>query len=247
MGKSTAVTGLKFAQPTGQPLLISGTPGQLQGRLAIVNESPKKYTFRSAPFQSDRLLGAGRGELTEVKVISRIQAHQSGVLYFDIPIDPATPAGRYEASIQVGDQHQPIQVQVFEEVALHVLPDSVTLISDGELSFDREFMVENRGNVTLSLGSRSDARLFESGGPTGFQLTEKLNACAPEEESPCIVSLMYKDKDVTLQPGEQRIVAATVKIPGDLRPYRHYRADLQLLTAHIELNLYMRGASPVVR
>lgn len=244
MGRSTTVAGLKFAKISTQPPLVSGTPGALRGALAVVNESANKYTFRSAPFKSDTLLGPDKGELTELRVVSRIQPHQAGVLYFDIPIDPATPAGSYEASIQVGDQHQPIQVQVFEEVALHVAPESVTLISDGDLSFKREFMVENRGNVTLTLGSRSEARLFEADSPAGFQLKERQGACAPDDGDPCVVTLLHED--VTLKPGEQRIIEGTLQFPKALRPHRHYHADLELLTAHIDLHLYTREAPPPV-
>jgi len=246
MGRSTNVADLKLAQKTTQPLIVSGTPGALRGHIAIVNESESKYTFRSAPFKSDKLLGTDRGELTELRVASRIQPRQTGELYFDIPIDPATPAGRYEASIQVGEEHQSIQVQVFEEVALHVAPDSVILISQDNPSFKREFLVENRGNVTLSLGSRSEARLFEADGSSGFPLKEKQSACSVDDndEPACIVSLLHED--VTLQPGEQGMIEVAIAFPSGLRPHRHYCASVELLTAQIDLHLYTREASPPV-
>lgn len=245
MGRSTAVAGLRFTQKPAHPLLVCGTPGELRGELSISNESATKQTLKTMPFSSDKLFGAGRDVLKELKIATRIQPNQAGTLYFDIPIDPATPAGCYEATIQVGEEHQPLKVQVFEEIALYATPDEITLISHGERRFEREFAIENRGNVALALGSRSETTLFATDGSSGLLLIEKKSGCHAADDNsdeaqspPCIVTLLHEN--VTLKPGEKRIIKGTIEIPGNLKPYRHYHASLELLTAQIDLHLYTR-------
>lgn len=255
MGRSTSVTNLKLVQKSAQPLLVSGTPGKLRGHLAIINDSASKFTFSSIPFKSDKLLGSGRAELSELKIAARFHPHQAGTLYFEIPIDSSTPAGHYEANIQVGDEYQPIQVHVFEEIALNVEPGNITLISHGESRFEHELMFENRGNVALPLGSRSEAQLFEVCGPPGILIKERKSACDSVDDNvagrssdnsrvpSCVVKLLHED--VTLKPGERRIINGVFEVPGELKPYRHYHADMEILTAHIDLNLYTREMSRI--
>ncbi|MBL3591570.1 MAG: hypothetical protein JMN24_17570 [gamma proteobacterium endosymbiont of Lamellibrachia anaximandri] len=257
MGISTTVTGLKFAHKTQKPITIHGTPGRLQGSLSVINKSESKLTLRSMPIKASKLRGKDQDKLSELRLTARVYPQQTGVLRFNIPVDPTTPAGIYDASLQVGGESQSLRIQIHEHMALSAIPTTLSFVTTGECSFTRDISLENRGNTTIMLGGRDEALLKDVQKRESL-LSNELQRLEPDQlkgkstgdVAAALLQSVYHQKadvialvmeDATLQPGEQQTIKGTFTLPETLQPFKHYSADMDILSARIKVDVYTRG------
>jgi hypothetical protein len=261
MGRSANISGLKLIHEQNKPILMHGLGGRLLGSLILKNETETKLTLKSMPIQVPRLRGEGGEPLTEVRLFGRLYPTQQGRVDFELPIDPSTPSGTYEATVQIGEQTYPVQIRVGENVELDVQPDSLILDIKDQRSFERELAFTNIGNVAIPLGEKWIAALQTQQG-IETQMVESLKElcehkkegeddpsksegslmkmlCALSKRQPGPVILFLED--VTLEPGETRLIKATLRLPDDMQPHRHYFAEIDLFSASILLDVYTRS------
>jgi hypothetical protein len=266
MGKSTNIAGLKLIHDHEKPIFIRGTPDRLQATLQMKNDSESKMTLKSMPIQASKLRSESREPLNEVRVFGRLYPHQQGKVQIEFPIDPTTPPGTYEGTVQVGEQIQAAQIDIDEYFELDVEPDTVTLHIDKTLKFERDFVFTNLGNVAITLGNKFTVPLKTGGGLeyllqmglrevcTGKkhkqydplhdrkgsrkpELSELLCSIADLTAAPARISW----ENVNLESGETRVVKGSIELPGNMQPNHRYVAELELYSASIILDIYTRG------
>ncbi len=258
MGRPANIQGLKLIHDPQQPILIYGSPGRVQGTLTIQNDSDTKLTVRSIPIQAPKLRSQTLEPLQEIRIFSRMYPSQQSRVTLDFPIDPSTPPGTYPATVQIGDQSQPVQIRISESIELEVEPDNVTVSAQDPKRFEREFVVTNVGNVPMSVGEKWVAALQV---PEGIesQVVQRMKAlcqkkqdegtasreegssvqellCLVASQQPGPVTLTWKN--LTLAPGETQVMKGVIELPDGLQPHRHYFAEFELFSASLLVDIY---------
>lgn len=257
MGRSANIQGLKLIHDPQQPILIYGSPGRVQGSLTLQNDSETKLTVRSIPIQAPKLRSRTLEPLQEVRIFSRMYPSQQSRVTLDFPIDPSTPPGTYQATVQIGDQSQPVQIRISENVELEVEPDTVTVSVQDQKRFEREFVVTNVGNAPVSVGEKWIAALQS---PEGIesQLVQSMKAicqkkqdertpsreegaaqdlcCLVASQQPGPVTLTWNN--LTLAPGEAKVLKGSIELPDGMQPHRHYFAEFELFSTSILVDIY---------
>jgi hypothetical protein len=249
MVTQTRPPGLTLVHQQNEPIVFSGPPGRVTGTLNLLNTSNEKLKLTTVRLDAPMLTGAARQPLGELRIAARIYPNQQGAVPVTLPLDPCTAPGSYTAHIRVGDHIQSVVIHVTEHVDLHVEPDGVAINTDGERKFTREFVVENAGNVALPLGDKCFAPLLDSLGLSGvihkglkgacdrkFEETMHSLLCAWSNQQVGLVSLSRDN--VTLKPGEKRVMKGAFELPDDIQSYRHFVADFELFNAAIHLDVY---------
>ncbi|HEX4136315.1 MAG TPA: hypothetical protein VHY84_17000 [Bryobacteraceae bacterium] len=240
--------GIEFAGASDSRLIFSGPPGRLQGVIRLTNPTASKQTLRSLTVNADQLTGAAGLPLAEIPMLARLNAGQQAAIRSTIALDAHTPPGSYPLTITVGSRAIPASAFVTEVVDFRIQPDEVTILAGADSTYEREFVIENAGNVPLPLGERCEAPLVDSIDlPTamlvGLHKAAKLDAKGQveswlrewgEREGGMLVVLR---DPIILGPGQKMTAKARFQLP-ELRPFRNYQATLQLYNGSLSVSIY---------
>jgi hypothetical protein len=245
----TSVSALRLAHADDEPVVFYGPPARLRGTLRLHNGSSEKVKLNAATLDLPNLRGPARQPLGQLPLVGRVYPNQQARVPVVLNLDPGTPPGTYEGTVGVGTQRQRVRVHVTEEVGLQVQPTSVSLFTEGDLIFPREFVVENTGNVPLRLGSECIVPLVDTsellvgirrglrGACEAEEVEDVLKSILCEWSRQQVGTLSVQREDITLKPGETRPLTIAFTLPQDLQRFRRYVADLPLYTAslHVEV------------
>lgn len=267
MGKSTNIPGLKLIHDQQKPIFIHGMLGHLQGTLNLLNDSESKVTLKTMPVQAPKLRSMTLEPINEARLFGRLYPNQQGSVPFELLIDPYTPPGTYEATVQVGEKSQTAQIIISENIELDVEPDAITLNVVKDRTFTREFIFTNVGNVATSVGGDWRTALRSQQGMDAElvqllqEITEKKKKVSSKkgnkdnatDDEYSLTSLLYElsskcpgpatvsFENIILEPGETRVVKATIDLPDNMQTNMHYTTELDLYSANIQLNVYNRS------
>jgi hypothetical protein len=245
----TPVSALRLAHAEDEPVVFYGPPGRLRGTLRLHNGSSEKVKLPAAALDLPNLRGPARQPLAQLPLLGRVYPNQQAQVPVVLNLDPSTPPGTYEGTVEVGAHRRRVRVHVTEEVGLRVQPTSVSIFTEGELVFPRDFVVENAGNVPLRLGSECVVPLVDTAELLVGVRRGLRGACEAAEAADVIKSILcewsrqqvgtlsVKREDITLKPGETRPLRITFTVPQDLQRFRRYVADLPLYTASLHLEV----------
>lgn len=244
-----------LAESAETPVVFCGGPRSLRGMLRIENTSSEKLKLKAARLHSEQLKGPALRPLSEVQLGARLAPGQQAVVPAVLEVDASTPPGIYEAEIDIDGRRQKLEAHVSAVVDFSIQPDNVTIIAGKQREFEREFDIENLGNVSLSLGERCEAPLVTSIGVleafrTGLKkamkgdLKEKLEAMLNEFAAQQIGNLVVTREKITLQPGEKRRAKARFELPPDIESFRHYQTVLELYNASMTVDVYTTSNAP---
>lgn len=230
-------------------VVFSGPPQRLRGHFRLVNPSGQKLKLTSLPIETEGLMGSARLPLRSVSVGARLSPGEQALIPGTLQLDPQTPPGSYQFSVNINGQSIPATAHVTDVVDFRMEPASVTLLVGAETSFERTFVIENAGNVPLPLGERCEAPLIdsidlESAMLTGLhealedELKLKLDAWLNEWGRRSGGMLAIVRDPIILRPGQKITAKATFELPEDLKPFRCYHADLQLYNATVSVDIY---------
>jgi hypothetical protein len=240
---------LRLEHAEDEPIVFYGPPARLRGTLRLHNRSSEKLKLPAVALDLPKLRGPALQPLGQLPMLARVYPNQQVRVPAVLNLDPSTPPGTYEGSLQIGDRRHPVRVHVTEQVDLRVQPTSVSLFTEGELVFPRDFVVENAGNVPLRLGHECIIPIGDAAELHAAVRQGLLGACEAKEAEDVIKSILcawsqqqvgtvsVKRDDITLEPGETRPLTLTFSVPDDLKPFRRYVADLPLYTASLHLEV----------
>lgn len=230
-------------------VVFSGPPKRLRGHFRLVNPGTEKLKLTSVLIETDGLLGPARLPVRTVSIGARLGPGEQGLVPGTIQLDPHTPPGSYEFSVNIAGQSIQATAHVTDVVDFRMEPASVTLLVGAETSFERTFVIENAGNVPLPLGERCEAPLtdsidLESTMLLGLhealedELKLKVDAWLNEWGRRSGGMLAIVREPIILRPGQKISAKATFEVPAGLKPFRSYHANLQLYNATVSVDIY---------
>jgi hypothetical protein len=250
MAEQSQVHPLILAHTEDEPLVFWGPPGQVHGDVRLHNTSDEKVKLYTLELDTPPdIRGRGGEPLRHVQLLARILPQQRTSVPALLDVHPTTPPGTYKASVRLGNRRRAVVVHVTEKIDLQSEPSSVSFHTEGELVFQREFVVHNAGNVPLRLGPKCLAPLTDSM-ELQIALRHGLEEVHNEKEADVLRAFLrglarqqvgnvsITREDVTLQPGETRAGPITFTFPDNLQSFRRYGANLALYNASLHLEIY---------
>lgn len=250
LSKDSALT---FGHSKAEPIVFSGPPARLRGTIRVRNGSGDKVKLSSLPLRRAAVTAAAAQPALAISLAARVYPNQDVRLPATVALDPTTPPGTYEGSVDLGNGEQPVRMYVVEHVDLRVEPQQVFIFSDGDLVFERQFVAENAGNVPLVLGNQcvvplGDLTDFKTAVRHGLKgacdakaSDDVLKAffCAWAQQQ--VGDLSITREPITLAPGETRAVTVKFQLPEDIRRFRRYVVQLPLYTATVQVEIVTGG------
>jgi hypothetical protein len=241
--------GVHLAGPDDLRLRFSGPPRALAGTIPLINTASQKQKIRSLAVNSDKLLGAASLPLREIPFYARLHGGEQLNIPARLVVHPQTPPGTYDLELTVGARTLPATVYVTEVVDLRVQPREVTILTGSASSYTRKFSIENAGNVPLPLGAQCECPLFEpvdlvSSMLIGLHKADKASAESlvkgflTEWSDLSAGALIVKREPMILGPGQKAVVDVEFHLPPELKPHRHYHANLQFYNAVGSVEIY---------
>jgi hypothetical protein len=242
-------SGIQFADPPDTPLVFSGPPQRLTGTIPLINTSKDKQKLRSLTVTASSLKGPAHLPIQEVPFSARLYPGEQAAVPGIISLASKTAPGTYQIEVTVGDKSLPATVHVTEVVDLFIDPTEVTILAGSAPSYTRQFVVENQGNTDLPLGAQCESPLFDS-----FDLASSLVIGLHKADKSSVNemvrsfltewgdlqagTLVIKRKPMVLRPGQRAVMEVEFVLPSELKPYRHYHANLQLYNAFLNVDIY---------
>lgn len=249
MGAAAPELAIQLAATGESPLFFSGPPQALAGSIPLINTGAEKEKIRSVGVNAESLKGPASLPLTQIPFYAKLHPGQQANVSGMLALDPTTRPGKYDFEITVAGRSLPATAQVAEVVDLRITPAKVTILAGAEMTYTRQFVVENAGNVDLPTGAKCEALIFDSFDLvstllTGLHKADKtsvetmakgfLNEWSTLEVGTLTISRM----PVTIHPGEKITVDVDFEMPAGLKPLRHYFANLQLYNATLGVDIY---------
>jgi len=244
------VTDLRLEHGEDEPIVFYGPPTRLRGTLRLHNRSTEKLKLPMVALDLPKLRGPAKQPLDVLPMFGRVYANQQTRVPAVLNLDPSTPPGTYDGSLQIAGRRQPVRLHVTERIDLRFEPTDVSLFTEGTLVFTRDFVAENAGNVPLRLGEECVVPLGDTADLQAAVRRGLRGACDAEKKSEDVIksllcawsqqqvgTVSIKREDITLQPGETRPATVTFSIPDDLQPFRRYVTHLPLYNAALRLEV----------
>jgi hypothetical protein len=214
-----------------------------------VNQTAEKVKLRSMGINASKLLGAARLPLNEIAFTARLAPGEQVNVQSTIGIDPQTPPGVYPMQLMIGGNSVEAVAHVTEVVDLRIQPDEITLLAGKDLVYEREFVIENAGNVPLPSGERCEAPLLDSmdlitsmlvglSHARGEENKKQVQSWLSEWGQLAVGTLTVVREPMILAPGQKIAITARFELPPNLAPLRHYRASLQIYNATVAIDIY---------
>jgi hypothetical protein len=180
-------------------------------------------------------------------------------------LDPLTPPGRYEGSVEIAGVSRPLEIDIVEDIKLAIRPAPLILdISSGCVQ-QRVAAFENRGNAPLQIDVSGEYALGEEtpipareettpgGGAEVFDVFLNLGR-RPALQQVGTIGLAMPQGPFRLPAGETRAALIELTVPEELSPtLRHrafvpiYNADLEIMVIRAAKQTPMRSTQPKTR
>lgn len=236
--------------PADRTVAVSGSPAGLRLPLVLRNATPGVVHVAEVSLADVRRVGGGPPlRLDPVPIAINIAADGVARTQLRLRLDPATPPGRYEGRIALGDQSRTVAIEVLAEAKLSVRPEP--LVVDVAAGLKQLLMVsaENRGNIPLTIDLAGDYSVGEEvpiaqgpavSGRTADRLAALLDQITGRGAAPTLVSFGTAQLDQpggarVVAPGEAQVVAVTLALPKGLAPSARYHLFAPLYAASLHL------------
>jgi hypothetical protein len=240
---------VQLASREGTRLHFSGPPSGLTGTIPLINTGPDKQKIRTVAVNTEKLQGPARLPLREFGLNARLYGGTQANVPAMIVLNSQTQPGKYDFEVTVGGRTLPATAHVSEVVDLRINPNQVTILAGPNTSYKRTFVLENAGNVPLPTGAQCEAPIFDS-----FDLLSSLviglhkgDRASAESMAKAFLNewadlqagiLVTRRNPIVLRPGQKTAVDVEFQLPPNLKPLRHYRANLQLFDATVGVDIY---------
>ena len=231
-------------------LVVAGPPQALNGRFYLRNDSTEKLKIRGFAVRGRaKTKGAPKLASATMRAAARLRPGEQAPVALTLTVPGETAPGVYEMEMEIGDRSVAVQAHVTEHVDFRMEPSAITLLVGANRVIERQFVAENAGNVPLPLGDRCETPLLDSidfitalreglRRTVGVELKPRLEKIMDEIGRVQVGSLVVERERVILRPGERRQMTARFELPEDIKPSRHYRAELELYNATLSVDIY---------
>lgn len=239
---------LEFADgPIGKPLALSGSAAGLKLPLALRNTTRNVQHLATASFAEVRLAGGGPPlRIEPVPVLLNVAADGVVRTQLRLRLDPATPPGRYEGLVRLGDLSRAVTIDVLPQPGLAIRPDPLVVDAAGGLDQRLDVAFENTGNTPLTIdltgayplgeevqvpsAPATTAPTVNSGASLFFGPRERPNLVAAGT-----VQLSLGNGAQVLAPGESKTLTVVLSLPKTLSPVARYHLYAPLYTVDLHV------------
>jgi hypothetical protein len=248
--------------PADRTVALSGSAAGLSLPITLRNASPDVLHLANASLSEVRRVGGGP-PLRQDPVPIGMNLAGDGVTrtQLRLRLDPATPPGRYEGKLKLGELTRTVAIEVLAESKLAVRPAPVVVDVSASPAHRFDATFENRGNIPLTIDLAGAYPLGEevpiapkpadAGGTTEDRLAALLDLLIGRETAPTLTpfgtgDLSQPGGPQVLAPGEKRVIAVEVALPEALSPTARYHlfAPLYAADLHIVIVTAAKSAAP---
>lgn len=248
--------------PSDRTLALSGSAAGLRLPLALRNGAAAIRPMGEVSLVNVRRVGGGPPlRLAQAPAGLNLAAGAVTRTQLRLRLDPATPPGRYEGQLQVGDLTRTVAIDVLPENRLAIRPAPVLVDASAGASIRFDAAFENGGNVALTIDLAGQYPLGEevpiapkptdAGGATEDRLAALLDTALGRETAPMLrpfgtAGLRQPGGAQELAPGDTRVIAVELTLPEELRPTARYHlfAPLYAADLHIVIVTAAKSAAP---
>lgn len=223
--------------PAERTLTVAGSPRTFQFPVTLRDPAGGRTPVVEASFADMRPVGGGAPiRIAPAPVLLRFAGGGEASGRVRLRLDPATPPGRYEGRMRLGDISRTVAIDVLPEPKLDVRP--APLVVDAASGRKQRLLVglDNRGNVPLTIDLNGAYPLAEEA-PVA---PDKLDAAGPladvfdrllgRNQAPTLIpfdgtlGLALPDGAERLDPGATRTLSVSLALPATLSPTARYHA-----------------------
>lgn len=243
--------------PAERTLTVAGSPRSLHFPVTLRNPAGEQAAPLEASFADMRPVGGGDPiRVLPAPVQLRLGGEGSASARVRLRLDPATPPGRYEGRMRLGDISRAVAIDVLPEPKLEVRP--APLVVDASAGGAQRILVgfDNRGNVPLTIDLNGAYPLAEEA-PVA---PDKLDAAGPlasvfdrllgRAQAPTLIpfegtlGLAMPGSAERLDPGESRTLSVSLMLPAGLSPTARYHAFAPVYGSDLHIVIITAAKSP---
>lgn len=247
-----------FLAPEDEPLVLTGPPTRLAGRLALRNPGTTRLVVRDAGFSDPSgILFAGPMQRALPPLVLRPDQGRSIPLSF--ALDPTTPPGEYRVELNLAGESRPAVLHVTEVFSLTLRPGSFVVTNEPNLIQQKRIVVTNTGNVAFTIGDIGEVELKDDlawerairiavepwSDQAGVDIEKLVVAVLDEvrrrEELTGTLMVSIMGDPVEVRPGETATVDLEITLPEGLPRSSRYRGKAPLLTQNLEFVVVSSG------
>ena len=240
---------LQLVGATDRRLFFAGPPTALAGAIPLFNETDTKLKLRSVGLRSATLKGAAGLPLGDMPFFATLYPAEQATVPATISLDPSTPPGDYQFELTIGKRTAAVDAHVEEVVDLRITPSQITILAGRETRYTRTLVADNAGNVDLPTGAECQAPVFDSHDiasavVAGINDSDKSTVETMVKDILVHIgdlqggTLIVRRDPIVVHPGQPVTADVVFHLPAELKPQRHYTANLQLYNATISVDIY---------
>jgi hypothetical protein len=248
--------------PADRTLALSGSAGALRIPLTLRNDSAELAHLTGASLADVRLAGGGPPlNLDPVPVAIRVAAKGVGRAQLRLRLDPATPPGRYEGQLRLGDLVRPLAIDVLPSVKLNIRPAPLIVDAAQGLAPVVAVSFENRGNVPLTVDVSGRYPLAEEAPVAPDRLDSASQGDNPlavifdkvigRDPTPVLIpfgvlEMAMLGGPTELAPGSAFVATVALTLPANLSPTARYHTFAPVYAADLHIVVVTAAKSPVM-
>jgi hypothetical protein len=219
-----------------QPLVLTGGPHALTGTLQLHNPSDTKVVLRDAGLRDP----SGALRLPEARHRLHpivLRPDQGSSVLVSVTVDPTTPAGEYQAELEVAGQVRTVVLRVAETVDLSVEPGTLVIANRPGLAQKKRLVVTNDGNAPFSIGE-----------PVEVELRRDVPLSLIRRDEPVIGTVEARaPAAIEVPPGETATVELALTVVEAPPAIHRYRGRLPVVTRDVEVVVVASTDAPQER
>jgi hypothetical protein len=228
------------------PLVLTGPPEEMTGRLTLRNGSQEPLFLRGLDLLPGRAKKAAPA-LGALSFRARLLPGEEKATVVTTSLDPSTPPGSYRAKVRVGSRQHDVELIVQPRVAVRVTPRELHFVGVGPgRGHEAQVLLVNEGNVPVQVPPlaastaldidaicRNLSLAVRQQGAEGVTPTLDAFFQGLRKEMAGWVRVSIQQGKEIVGAGASLLLQLVLKLPRDVNPEYQYRGSVRLLGQQI--------------
>lgn len=229
---------------SSEPIVLTGPPEELTGRLTLRNSSKEPLFLRELDLIPTRGKGPAVGTLS---LRARLLPGEEKATEVSTSIDPSTPPGVFRTKVWVGSQQRDVEMLVQPRFAVRLTPRELHFVGVGpSQAHETKLLLVNEGNVPVQVPSiaastaldidaicRNLSWAVRSKGDEGVTPTLDAFFQGLRKEMSGWVRISIKQGKQIVEAGGSLLLDLVLTLPRDVNKEFQYRGSVRLLGRQI--------------